>query len=102
MNLIQLFLPANSNEGKPFSKELFRDIEKELTACFGGVTSYVHMPARGLWKESADNTIHDEIILIEVMTGTIDETFWKNYKIQLENLFQQSEIIIRVLSINLL
>lgn len=102
MHLIQLFLPLTDNEGKAFRKELFHAVEEELTHQFGGVRSYVRAPAKGLWKETEDNTIRDEIILIEVMSDAIDTSYWNAYKLKLKDLFQQIEIIIRTCPIQLL
>ncbi len=41
-HLIQILLPANgSDEG------VFEHLAQELTAKFGGVTSFIHAPAQG-------------------------------------------------------
>ncbi|MGN6646012.1 MAG: hypothetical protein ACTHJT_05740 [Cytophaga sp.] len=100
--MIQLLLPLTYNEGQSFSEELFNAVEEDLTYHFGGVTSYIRTPAKGLWKETAKNTVHDEIILIEVMVNEVNNAFWTTYKVKLEQLFKQSEIIIRSSPIELL
>lgn len=102
MYLVQLLLPRTYNAGESFSEELFNSVEKDLTYHFGGVTSYIRTPAKGLWKETANNTVRDEIILIEVMVDEINKVFWTSYKEKLEELFKQSEIIIRSSPIELL
>lgn len=102
MYLIQLLLPLYSNTGKPFDKDLFDSVKKEMTENFGGVTCYTHAPATGLWKESEEKIIRDEIILFEVMVSEIDKNYWQNYKTNLEDQFHQNDIIIRASPVQVL
>lgn len=102
MYLIQFLLPLYNNEGIPFDKKVFNNIEEELTQYAGGITSYKRTPATGLWKETNKKTICDEVILFEIMIDNIDIAFWNAYKIKLQQLLTQNEIIIRASSIQLL
>ena len=102
MQLIQILLPIIEKENEDFPKRHYADIRKELTEKFGGITTYTHSPATGLWKETADKTVKDEIIIYEIMASDIDRDWWKSYKQKLEKKFQQEEIIIRTLAIEVL
>lgn len=102
MYLIQLLLPLFNNEGKPFPKKDFEEVGKTLTETFGGMTSYIRAPAKGFWKDDENETVKDDIILFEVMDKNVNLPWWKEYKGQLQNKFQQDEIIIRSTKINLL
>lgn len=102
MQLIQLLLPLYSNEGKAFPEQFYTSIRNELTETFGGLTIYVRSPALGLWKEEKDKTVKDDIVIYEVMSTTIDPTYWNTYKIKLQKLFEQDELIIRASAITLI
>jgi hypothetical protein len=47
-------------------------------------------------------TVHDEIIVFEVMAETLDASWWKSYRLQLEREFRQDEIVVRAWSDTLL
>jgi len=102
MQLIQIFLPIVEKENKDFNFQLYTDIRTELTNKFGGITTYTRSPATGLWKEEADKTVKDAIIIYEVMAQDLDKDWWQNYKQMMEKEFQQEEIIIRTWKIDLL
>lgn len=53
-------------------------------------------------KRLIKKTICDEVILFEIMIDNIDIAFWNAYKIKLQQLLTQNEIIIRASSIQLL
>ena len=102
MQLIQILLPVIEKENEDLPWHLYADIRKELTEKFGGITTYTHSPATGLWKEAADKTVKDEIIIYEIMARDIDGDWWKSYKQMLEIKFKQEEIIIRSSAIDVL
>lgn len=102
MLLIQLLLPLYDNKNVAFPKDLFNSVKDELTQRFGGVTVYARSPATGLWKETDENIIRDEIILFEIMVQEISIDYWKIYKEKLQNTFYQDVIIIRAVPIQLL
>jgi hypothetical protein len=102
MYMTQLLLPLWSNGGKRFPKALFEQVRKELVEQFGGLTSYSRTPASGLWQEKDGGTVHDEIIVYEVMVENLDENWWNGYRKKLEERFSQDELVIRVQEIRIL
>ncbi|GFO68278.1 hypothetical protein GMLC_18570 [Geomonas limicola] len=102
MHLIQILLPLYDNEGKPFGQELFLRVRDELSERFGGITTYMRSPARGLWKETRETTVHDDIVIYEVMTDTLDRDWWQGYRQQLTVIFRQALLIVRVSEVQLL
>ncbi|GFO60289.1 hypothetical protein GMST_26140 [Geomonas silvestris] len=102
MHLIQILLPLYDNEGKPFGQELFLRVRDELSERFGGITTYMRSPARGLWKETRETTVHDDIVIYEVMVEDLDRDWWHNYRQQLTVIFRQALLIVRVSEVQLL
>jgi hypothetical protein len=98
MHLVQILLPVFDNDGHEFPAELFETIAHELTARFGGLTSYVRSPAEGRWRH-AERTDYDEIIVLEVMTQAFDRDWWKALRVRLEDELRQKEVVIRVTQI---
>jgi len=96
MYLIQIFLPLYDNNKQPFDKNLYNEIQDQIKEKFGGVTLYRHAPAQGLWEDENGNTNYDELITAEVMTEDLNQEWWQQYKHQLEQIFKQEEILIRV------
>jgi hypothetical protein len=99
--LIQILLPTVDGKGTPVPKSKLRTLATDLTDRFGGVTSYPHSPAEGLWQEG-ETKEKDEIVVLEVMAGDLDREFWRALKERLEAELYQSEIVIRVHSVDLL
>jgi hypothetical protein len=89
--LVQILLPTTETSK---SSSVFEELAQELTARFGGVTSYIHSPAEGRWKMGR-RTEHDDITVIEVMTDKVDPKYWKALRGELERKLGQEEIIIR-------
>jgi hypothetical protein len=98
MHLVQILLPVFDNQGQEFPAELFETIARELTARFGGLTSYVRSPAEGRWNH-AERTDYDEIIVLEVMTHAFDRDWWRALRVRLEDELRQKEVVIRVTQI---
>jgi len=48
-HLVEILLPKQSGNGKPVGKEWFEGLLEELTDKFGGATSFVRSPGKGLW-----------------------------------------------------
>lgn len=94
MHLIQLLLPLHGNDGRQFPVSYFTQVRRDLTGRFGGVTAFVRTPALGLWKESADDINHDEVVLFEVLAEQLDAKWWALYRKQLQNQFRQDEVLI--------
>jgi hypothetical protein len=61
---------------------------------FGGLTAYTRAPAEGLWN-SGSTVKRDEIVIVEVMVDSLDRTWWKEYRRELEQVFCQDEIVVR-------
>ena len=70
-----------------------------ITERFGGVTAHHRAPAEGLWKESGDSTVRDEIVIYEVMTDGLDRTWWAAFQERLRERFRQDELVVRALPI---
>lgn len=95
MHLVQIFLPLYDNAGKTFPKALHDAVRTELADRFGGVTAFLHSPAVGAWEDDQGAVQRDEVVLFEVMTGQIDHRWWADYRVALQQRFQQDEVLIR-------
>ena len=95
LRIVEIFLPAAFPDGSPVPKAQFDLVKQELVELFGGVTSYDLTPAQGLWKD-AGQVEADPIVVMEVMTGSVDKRWWKDFQHRMEVAFRQKEILIRV------
>jgi hypothetical protein len=102
MHLVQVLLPVYDNAGRHLPPELHHAVRDELAERFGGLTAYTRAPAEGMWKESAAQTSHDDIVVYEVMTAALDADWWSAYRRELENRFRQQQVVVRAQSIRLL
>jgi hypothetical protein len=102
MHLVQILLPLYDNSGAAFPASHFRAVAAELTSAFGGLTAYTRAPAEGLWKEDGTGTKHDEIVVYEVMTDDLDESWWKDFRRRLERRFAQDSLVVRTQETRLL
>ena len=94
MYLIQLLLPLADNQGTEFPEATLRGIHKELSDHYGGLTAYTRSPAKGLWRNAGGEQT-DDIVIVEVMTETLDEDWWRTFRIRLERLLRQEKVVIR-------
>ena len=101
MHLVELLLPLNDNSGKPFDLAKFDAVRQHLTERFGGLTAFTRSPAQGTTTGNG-TTVDDEIVVFEVMTNTLDASWWGSYRLHLEREFRQDEIVVRASSITLL
>jgi hypothetical protein len=85
----------------PVGKEWFEGLLRELTDKFGGATSFMRSPGKGLWQ-SGGETESDTIAVIEVMADGIDPDYWRSLRKRLERELSQEEIVIRAQEISLL
>jgi hypothetical protein len=97
MYLIEILLPLRDNEGHPFAARTYKILRDELSEQYGGVTAFTRAPAEGESK-AANGKVHDDIVVYEVMTETIDHHWWKLYREGLEKTFQQDEIVVRAIA----
>ena len=102
MHLIQILLPTYDNEGIAIPREIFHAIGDELVARFGGLTAHTRAPAEGFWATPGHEATRDDIIVFEVMTPTIDEIWWSQYRKSLETKLHQESVVIRSHPISLL
>lgn len=103
MHLIQILLPLFDNEGKQLGKDLFDQVRHELVQQFGGLTSYARSPVSGMWKEDEQAPAqHDDLIVYEVMSDSLDEAWWRQYRATLEARFRQKQLVVRAHGIRLL
>lgn len=98
MHLIQLFLPLYDNEGSAIPRAELHRVRDELAERFGGLTAYTRAPAEGVWENGSDGArTRDDVVVYEVMTEMLDETWWRSYRASLEQRFRQEELVIRAL-----
>jgi hypothetical protein len=100
-HLVQLLLPLRDNHGLAHDPELFKKVAADLTARFGGITAYTRSPAEGLWR-SEGVTQHDDIVAVEVMVDDLDKEWWRGFRMKLEAVFRQRELVIRAHKVRML
>jgi hypothetical protein len=88
MHFGEILLPLNDNSGRPFRTEKYAGVREHLTERFGGLTAFSRSPAQGTTSDGG-KTVHDEIIVFEVMAETLDASWWRGYRLQLEREFRQ-------------
>ena len=93
MNLYEIVLPREYNDGQPVEPEKIDQTLLELTEKFGGV-EFFDQPFTGYWRWEG-TTFEDVNVLIRVETSEHDGEFWVIYKETLKQRFQQEEIRIR-------
>lgn len=98
MHLVQILLPLFDNDGARLAPELFTAVRAELAERYGGLTAYTRAPAEGSWKDAGE-TKHDDIVVIEVMVPRLVEKWWRLYRADLEDRFQQDKVVIRAFEI---
>ena len=50
--------------------------------------------AEGLW-DSGGTVKRDDVVVLEVMTETLDRAWWRDYRRELERLFRQDQMVVR-------
>lgn len=96
--LVQIILPLYDNERRPFSPTQFVQVRRELTDRFGGVTAYTRAPAEGFWEDSEGRTHRDDVVIVEVMTDTLERDWWARYGGELARRFLQDEMVLRAIA----
>jgi hypothetical protein len=99
MYLVQLLLPLYDNAGRRVSHEQFAQVRDELTEAFGGVTAYMRSPAQGTWKPEGGRIDRDEVVMCEVVVERLDRAWWTRYRSQLEDRFDQQELMVRATAV---
>ena len=97
MVLIQLLLPTRVAELAEVQNAVaaLAATSVELADHFDGLTSYIRSPAPGLWTAPDGHEEHDDVVMMEVVTDTLDRTWWRAYTNMLPKRFGQDEIHIR-------
>ena len=98
-HLVEILLPVRTGNGELVTPARFEELLHELTDRFGGATSFVRAPGRGLWAIGGD-VERDNIAVIEVMTDELDRPYWKALRLKLERELSQEEIVIRAQEIS--
>jgi hypothetical protein len=93
-HLVQILLPKETGKADPIGKDWFDRFLKELTDEFGGATSFLRAPGKGLWQ-SGGGTEKDSIAVVEVMAERLDPSYWHSLRERLERELSQEEIVIR-------
>ena len=101
MICVQILLPVVDKRGHARPYHLFGVVQEELTAKFGGVTAFINAPAEGRWKKNR-RTVHDDIVVVEVMVKRLNRAWWQRYRRDLEQRFKQEAIVVRALPMQLL
>ena len=99
--LVQILLPKKTGKGKPVTQEWFENFLKELSARFGGATSFVRPPGHGLWRDGGQIE-RDIIAVVEVMAEEFAQEYWRKLRERLEGELSQERIVIRAQQIILL
>lgn len=102
MQLIELFLPIDPGDGSGVSSARIESITAELAERFGGATSFLRSPAKGLWKDGSQDLTEDRIAIVEVLVEDVDHAWWREYRRRLEEEFRQEQILVRATPCQLL
>ena len=102
MTLVEIFLPVRSSAGQSAADEAFGDLRRLLTDRFGGLTAFTRSPAQGVWIDPSKRVVHDDIVVVEVITDYIDRTWWSALRKRLEQRLHQTSILIRASEIETL
>jgi hypothetical protein len=94
MHLVELLLPLNDNDGRPFGAAALNRVRDELAARFGGVTAFSRAPAEGVWEDGGEVS-RDLLVVFEVMTDALDRAWWAAYRAELEGRFRQEKLVVR-------
>lgn len=90
---LELVLPQTDAQGKPFAEALFDELNRELIKKFSGLTVYARLPADGFWKNDS-TTVQQSVVVYQLMLPDLDFNYWKQLKANLENKFNQTEVLI--------
>ena len=102
MFLVQILLPLYDSEQKRYPRAPFDLVASELLERFGGMTAYANAPAHGLWQDDGGRTEGDDIVVHEVMTESLEKSWWASYRKVLESRFAQDQIVVRAFEMQLL
>jgi hypothetical protein len=93
MHLVEIFLPAD-----PKFAAKRRALSRELAGRFGGVTAFIRAPAKGLFAQDGEQ-VQDDIVVLEVMTGSLERDWWAALRVRLEDDFRQDAVLMRATTV---
>jgi hypothetical protein len=99
MHLVQMLLPAHETDE---AGEAFEELKKKLIKKFGGLTAFSQVPAKGVWAPGDGQQVHDDIVVVEVMTKELDRVWWNELRRSLERKLNQDMIVIRAQRIEMI
>ena len=103
MVLIQILLPVSApSRDRNAMQKAFTLTREELVTAFGGVTAYSQSPAEGIWTAPEGSEQKDRMVMVEVVTSTLDHAWWQPYSKRLAERFAQDVIHIRALAVELI
>jgi hypothetical protein len=102
MHLVQLLLPTRDRQGTPFPSESMTQTRIELVEQFGGVTAYLRAAASGAWVNGDGVLQRDEVVMVEVLVDTFDRDWWRSYALMLAVRFEQEEMHIRAMAVEVI
>ena len=95
MYIVNIYLPQVNNAGIAFDDDIYLSIRTELIQKFGGLTQYDQVPAIGFWKESAEKPLTKDLVIhYEVICNKLTKKYWAEFRLRLEKVFQQTQILI--------
>ncbi|MED5618743.1 hypothetical protein [Ideonella sp. BN130291] len=93
---MQILLPWQPDGDQALQRQRFAHERNQLVQRFGGLTSFSRAPAKGLWRDDESGAVvPDDIVVLEVMTPTLDKAWWASHRAELEQRFEQDEIVVR-------
>jgi hypothetical protein len=101
VKLVQIFLPLYDNRGRRFPQALYSRERDRLVERFGGLTTHMRSPVRGLWK-TGQQVKRDELVIFEVVIRRVDRKWWMDYRYRLQKNFRQNELLVRVQDVKVL
>jgi hypothetical protein len=100
MVLIQLLLPAGVARADGVAP--LTQTRRELAERFNGLTAYLRSPAKGWWTAPDGHTEQDDVVMVEIVTETFDRVWWRTYAATLAARFDQENIHIRAVPVDML
>ena len=101
MVLIQLLLPT-SRVARADVVAPLAQTRQELAERFDGLTAYLRSPAKGSWTAPDGRTEQDDVVMVEIVTTTFDQAWWRTYAATLAARFDQESIHIRAVPVEML
>jgi hypothetical protein len=101
MFLVQILLPRTPPYDQATGRERFHQTRAELVEEFDGVTAYVRSPAQGVWIAPDGHREDDDVVMVEVMTPTFDRIWWRSYRETLARRFDQQDVMVRALMVEM-